>query len=205
VGEMNRLGIMVDVSHASDQVFWDVLELSTAPPIASHSSARAVHDHPRNLTDDMLRAIAALGGVVQVNTLGNYIAKLPQNPERQAALAAMGRELATGPGSPDEKLERFWEAMGDINARYPPTLATVSIVADHLDHLVEVMGIDYVGVGADFDGGGGVDGMIDVSEIPNLTHELLRRGYSEADLRKIWSENLLRVMTQVQALAIGGQ
>jgi membrane dipeptidase len=201
VGEMNRLGIMVDVSHASDQVFWDVLELSTAPPIASHSSARAVHDHPRNLTDDMLRAIAARGGVVQVNTLGSYIATLPQIPERQAALAAMGRQLTTGPGSPDEKMEQFWQAMGEINAKYPPPLATLAIVADHIDHMVDVMGIDHVGVGADFDGGGGVNGMIDVSEIGNLTHELLRRGYSEDDLRKIWSDNLLRVMAQVQGLA----
>jgi membrane dipeptidase len=201
VREANRLGMMVDVSHASDDVFWQVMELSSAPPIASHSSARAVYDHPRNLTDDMLRAIAERGGVVQVNSLGNYIADLPQSPERQAALGQMGRALAAEPGPPDAKLEKFWTTMGAINADYPPTLASLSDLADHVDHLVEVMGVDHVGVGADFDGGGGVAGMYDVSEIGNLTAELLRRGYSEDDLRKIWGENLLRVMTEVQALA----
>ena len=201
VRESNRLGIMVDVSHASDDVFWQVIELSSAPPIASHSSARAVYDHPRNLTDDMLRAIAERGGVVQVNSLSGYIADLPANPERAAAFGKIGRAVASVDGPPEAKMEAFWTAMSEINAQYPAPLAPLSVVANHLDHLVQVMGIDHVGVGADFDGGGGVEGMNDVSEIPNLTAELLRRGYSEEDLRKIWGENLLRVMAQVQAMA----
>jgi membrane dipeptidase len=205
VREMNRLGMMVDVSHAADAVFWEVMELSSAPPIASHSSARAVHDHPRNLSDDMLRAIAARGGVVQVNSLGRYIAPLPEIPERQTALADMGRRLAEGPGAPEERLEEFWQRLTELNAQYPPPLATVADFADHIDHIVGVVGVKYVGIGADFDGGGGVEGMRDVSEIANLTHELLRRGYSEEDLQKIWGENLLRVMTNVQAAAAAGR
>ena len=201
VREMNRAGIMVDVSHASDAAFWDMLELSTTPPMASHSSARGVYDHPRNMTDDMLKAIAERGGVVQVNTLGSYITKLVNSPERQAALDEMREELRAAQGPREAALDRFWLAMGAVNARYPPPLATLTDVADHIDHMVAVMGVDHVGVGADFDGGGGVQGMYDVSEIGNLTHELLRRGYSEADIAKIWGGNLLRVLTEVEAMA----
>jgi membrane dipeptidase len=202
VREMNRAGIMVDVSHASDATFWDMLEVSSTPPIASHSSARAVYDHPRNMTDDMLRAIARRGGVVQVNTLSSYIAELKNSPERQAALDEMRAELRAGAtASAGGAMERFWLAMGAVNARFPPPLATLADVADHIDHMVAVMGIDHVGVGADFDGGGGVSGMYDVSEIGNLTAELLNRGYSEADIGKIWSGNLLRVLAQVESEA----
>ncbi len=201
VAEMNRAGIMVDVSHASDEAFWDMLGVTSAPPIASHSSARAVYDHPRNLTDAMLKGIAERGGVVQVNTLSGYIAKLVNSPERQTALDEMREELRATQGSRSAAMERFWLAMGAINARYPPPLATLADVADHIDHMVEVMGIDHVGVGADFDGGGGVEGMFDVSEIGNLTYELMKRGYSERDIGKIWGGNLLRVLTEVEALA----
>jgi membrane dipeptidase len=203
VREMNRAGIMVDVSHASDEAFWDMLAVSTTPPIASHSSARAVYDHPRNLTDDMLKAIGQRGGVVQVNTLSGYIAKLTNSPERQTALDEMREELraASAQGSRNNAMERFWLSMGAVNARFPPPLANLSDVADHIDHMVAVMGIDHVGVGADFDGGGGVSGMYDVSEIGNLTEELLSRGYSEQDIAKIWGGNLLRVLGQVEAQA----
>ena len=202
VREMNRAGIMVDVSHASDATFWDMMEVSSTPPIASHSSARAVYDHPRNMTDDMLRAIARRGGVVQVNTLSSYIADLKNSPERQAALDEMRAELrADATASAGGAMERFWLAMGAVNARFPPPLATLADVADHIDHMVDVMGIDHVGVGADFDGGGGVSGMYDVSEIGNLTAELLKRGYSETDIAKIWGGNLLRVLDLVESQA----
>jgi membrane dipeptidase len=201
VREMNRAGIMVDVSHASDETFWDMVETSSAPVIASHSSARAIYDHPRNLTDEMLRAIAETGGVVQVNTLSDYLADLELSEGRRNAMAEMGRAMAAARKSGDDSMEAFWQALGRANAEFPPPLATVADVADHIDHMVAVMGIDHVGVGADFDGGGGVDGMYDASEIGNLTLELLRRGYSEEDLAKIWSGNLLRVMDEVQALA----
>jgi len=204
IREMNRAGIMVDVSHASDETFWDMVETSSAPVIASHSSARSIYDHPRNLTDDMLRAIADSGGVVQVNTLSDYLANLEPSEGRRAAMAEMGRAMAAARKSGDDSMEAFWQALGRANDEFPPPLATVADVADHIDHMVEIMGIDHVGVGADFDGGGGVEGMYDASEIGNLTLELLRRGYSEEELAKIWSGNLLRVMGEVQALAAGG-
>jgi membrane dipeptidase len=201
VAEMNRLGIMVDVSHVADSTFRDVMEVSTAPPIASHSSARAVHDHPRNLTDEQLRAIAERGGVVQVNTLSEYLVDLDVDPARTRAIGEMTRKLGVPTDSQAEWLDRFFTGMGQVNAQFPPPLATLSDVADHIDHMVKVMGIDHVGVGADFDGGGGVTGMNDVSEIPNLTVELQRRGYSDDDIAKIWGGNLLRVMAEVQAVA----
>jgi membrane dipeptidase len=201
IREMNRAGIMVDVSHASDETFWDMLETSAAPVIASHSSARAIYDHPRNLTDDMLRALAEKGGVAQVNTLSDYLADLVISEGRRKAMAEMGRAMAAAREAGDDSMEVFWQAVGRANVEFPPPLATVSDVADHIDHMVAIMGIDHVGVGADFDGGGGVEGMFDASEIGNLTFELLQRGYSEEDLGKIWSGNLLRVMSEVQALA----
>lgn len=201
VAEMNRVGIMVDVSHVADSTFWDILEVTTAPPIASHSSARAVYDHPRNLTDEQLRAVAERGGVVQVNTLSEYLTDLDVDPARTRAIAEMSRDLGAPTNSQREWLDRFFTGMGAVNAEYPPPLATLDDVADHIDHLVAVMGIDHVGVGADFDGGGGVAGMNDVSEMPNLTAVLLERGYTEGDLAKLWGGNLLRVMAQVQAQA----
>jgi membrane dipeptidase len=201
VREMNRAGIMVDVSHASDATFWDMLEASSAPIIATHSSARAIYDHPRNLSDEMLRAIAADGGVVQVNTLSDYLADLELSPERTRAMADMGRAMAAARESGEDAMEAFWTAMGKANSEHPPPLATLSDVVDHIDHMVQIMGIDHVGVGADFDGGGGVEGFYDAGEIGNLTLELLRRGYTETQIGKIWSGNLLRVMAQVQAAA----
>lgn len=194
VAEMNRLGIMIDISHASDDVVRDVLDVSSAPIIASHSSARAVYDHPRNLPDDLLRAIAAKGGVVQVNTLGGYLADLKNSPEREAALGELRKELAAlGRGAPGAR-EKFWRGLGRINTEHPPAKAALSDVLDHIDHLVAVMGIDHVGVGSDFDGGGGVTGFYHVGEIPNLTAGLVERGYDENEIGKIWSGNLLRVM-----------
>ena len=161
VAEMNRLGMMVDVSHISDAAVWDVLAITTAPIIASHSNARALYDHPRNLSDDLLNAIAENGGVVQVNLL--YLS--PNDPD-------------TG--------ER---------------ISTVSDVVDHIDHIVEVAGIEHVGIGSDFDGGGVVDGCEDVSKFEAITLELVKRGYNKNEIRKIWSENFMRVFREVEDVA----
>ncbi|MFH1160754.1 MAG: dipeptidase [bacterium] len=155
VREMNRLGMMIDVSHASDFSFYDILEVTKAPVIASHSCARALCDNPRNLDDEMLFALAENGGVIQMCILSDYVK------------------------TPD-----------------PRELATVSDVVDHIDHIVQVAGIDHVGIGTDFDGGGGVTGCYDVSEMGNITLELVRRGYSEEDIRKIWGGNLMRVLDE---------
>lgn len=154
VKEMNRIGLLIDLSHAGERTFYDVLEASSMPVVCTHSSCRALCDHPRNLTDEQLQAIAQKGGVVQVCMYSGFLRS---------------------------------EGM-----------TTVKDVADHIDHLVQIMGIDHVGIGSDFDGDGGVTGCNDASEMPFLTRELMLRGYNNADLQKIWGENFLRVLRQVQ-------
>ena len=201
VSEMNQLGMMVDISHTADETFWDALHLSKAPIIASHSGCFALYPHPRNMKDDMIRALAQAGGVIQINTYASYMADIPQDPQRLAALAAL-QQAHGDPDTLDAAGMAAWRmAYGEINKQFPPRLPPLSLVADHIDHAVAIAGIDHVGLGADFDGGGGVAGLYDASELPNLTAELLRRGYSRSDLRKFWGGNLLRVMGEAQRLA----
>jgi membrane dipeptidase len=199
VKEMNRLGIMVDISHVHDDLFWDVIALTKAPVIASHSSARALCDHARNMNDEMLKAVKKNGGVVQVCLLGNYIKTIPQNPEREAALRPLQEKLRAARRGElnEEESRKAWEEFQAINAKYPANRPTVQDAVDHIDHMVKVMGVDHIGIGSDFDGGGGLLGIDDVSEMPNLTKELLKRGYSENDIRKIWGGNLMRVFSDV--------
>ena len=183
VRRMNALGMMVDVSHTSARTVRDVLALSQAPVIASHSGARAVSDHPRNLTDEQLRAIAAGGGVVQVYFVPGFLHPEAFDPEgdqvaedlwhrkmEHYAHHAIGEEPAV-----DEAFEQDFRA---LVAAHPPPPASVADVADHIDHIVRVAGIDHVGIGSDFDGGGRLTDCQDVAELPRLTAELLRRGYS---------------------------
>lgn len=197
VAEMNRLGMMIDVSHISDKAFFDVIEFSSYPVIASHSSARAVCDHPRNLSDDMLTALAENGGVIQVCLLSSYVKEMPPNPQRDSALAVVREKYRNFVDLTDEEMDQARRAWRQTNRDFPPNLATVSDFVDHIDHIVSVAGIDYVGIGSDFDGGGGLEDCYDVSQLPNITIELVRRGYSEDEIRKIWGENFLRVMRQV--------
>ncbi|MCX6282425.1 MAG: dipeptidase [Bacteroidetes bacterium] len=195
VKEMNRLGMMIDVSHISDKSFYDVVHLSSLPVIASHSCSRALCDNPRNLSDQMLMALAANGGVVQMCILSAYVKPDP-NPARDSAHAALRRKYHDFNNlSKDEKkaAHKDWQAIDD---QYPPKLATVSDVVDHIDHMVKVAGIDHVGIGTDFDGGGGVTGCDDVSKMGNITLELVKRGYTKAQIKKIWGGNLMRVMQQ---------
>lgn len=198
VQEMNRLGMMVDVSHISDKAFYDVLEVSKAPVIASHSCARAICDNPRNLTDDMLRALAKNGGVVQMCILSEYVKKGEPNPARDSAYRALRTKWNNFRGLTPEKEKQATTEWYELEEKYPVKLATVADVVDHIDHMVKVMGIDHVGIGTDFDGGGGVDGCRDASQMYHITMELLRRGYSEKDIRKIWGENFLRVFREVE-------
>lgn len=193
--EMNRLGILIDVSHVADSTFYDVLALSKAPVIASHSNARALCNFPRNMTDDMIRAIAAKGGVVQVNFVSDYL-RQPSEAFRAAKtkirMARVGKVMTP-------ELETRLQAQSDSLAKvFAPERASLSDIANHIDHIVKIAGINHVGIGSDFDGGGGVNGLEDVSEIENLTAELMRRGYSEKDMAKIWSGNLLRVLGQAK-------
>ncbi len=200
VAEMNRLGMMIDISHVSDQTIRDVLELSTAPVIASHSSVRALCDNPRNLSDELLKKLAAKGGVIQICLLSDYVKDIPRDERRSAAEKGMRekfRNYEKMPAAEREKLEQEWE---ELDRKYPVKLAGIADLVDHVDHVVKLVGVDYVGFGSDFDGGGGLADCRDVSDFPKITLELLRRGYSESDIAKIWGGNLLRVMSAVEAL-----
>jgi membrane dipeptidase len=199
VAEMNRLGIMVDVSHISDKSFYDVIKVTKAPVIASHSSCRALCENPRNMTDDMLLALKENGGVIQICILSNYV-KVPEpNPGLDAKLKEVTDKYGDYRSLPADVQKKMREEYRAVQQKYQK-LATVTDVVDHIDHVVQVIGIDHVGIGTDFDGGGGVDGCKTVSEMKNITIELLRRGYKKSDIEKIWSGNIMRVFREVESM-----
>ena len=209
VAECNRLGMMIDVSHSSDRSLAEILELTQAPVIASHSCARALCDHPRNLSDDMLRAVAENGGVIQICFVSGFLKKQKSNPEREKAMADLREKYGSFRDIKDEDVRRkVREEYEALYEKYPGDRAEVRDIVDHVDHVVRLIGVDHVGFGTDFDGGGGVEGCDDVSDMPRLTEELLRRGYSEEDIRKIWGGNIMRVFSEVirtaQSLQAGG-
>ncbi|MGF0239401.1 dipeptidase [Rhodococcus sp. IEGM1300] len=198
VGEANRLGILLDVSHASDQVFDQVLELSTAPIIASHSSSRAITAHPRNLDDQRLRRLAAKGGVVQVNSFPSDLINRVPDPERDKALGPLYREFRLAASMNPAQVADLAARIREVESRYPQVQASLDDFMKHLLHILQVVGPDHVGIGADWDGGGGVQGLSDVAQLPRITERLLAAGYSESDLAKIWGANLLRVLSEAQ-------
>ena len=198
VAECNRLGIMVDVSHVSEESFFDIVETTKAPIIASHSSVRALCDHPRNLTDEQLKTLAKNGGVTQICFVSSFVKEQPPNPERDAALEVLREKYGSRRNIQDEAAKaKVMEEYQEIYEKYPDERTTLQELVDHIDHVVELIGVDHVGIGTDFDGGGGVEGCNDVSEMPNITEELLKRGYSEEDIRKIWGGNIMRVFSRV--------
>lgn len=199
VKRMNELGIIVDVSHASDSTFYDVLHLSTTPVIASHSCARAICDNPRNLDDDMLKALAENGGVVQMCILSDYVKEMEQSPIRDSAITAFRERHSDWANYTPEQRSHGIREWYQLDVDFPPNLANVQDVVDHIDHMVKVAGIDHVGIGTDFDGGGGVEGCFDASELSNITLELVKRGYSEEEIRKIWGGNFMRVFREVES------
>tara|TARA_B100001063_G_C16756078_1_gene553219 strand:- start:1025 stop:2266 length:1242 start_codon:yes stop_codon:yes gene_type:complete len=201
VKEMNRLGIMVDVSHGNDSLFYDTISYSKAPIIASHSNARAVTNHNRNMSDEMLKLIAKNGGVVQLTMLSDYLYDVKPNTERDSAIAILQSKMKSITLMTREEQNQARKAFQEINLKYPSDLATLKHVGDHIDHIVKVAGIDHVGIGCDFDGGGGIDGVFDASEVMNITIELVRRGYNEEDIKKIWGGNLIRVFKEVQSVS----
>jgi len=198
VQEMNRIGMIVDISHVSDKSFYDVLEVSSVPVTASHSCARAVCDNPRNLSDEMLLALAQKSGVIQVAIYTEYVKTPEPDPEREAAEKALDEKYPNYDQMTEEEKKPILEEHYALREKYPLKLATVSDFVDHIDHIVKLVGIDHVGIGTDFDGGGELDGLKDVSQMPNITKELLKRGYSKKDIQKIWSGNFLRVFREVE-------
>ncbi len=202
VDKMNKKGMIIDVSHISDQAFYDVIKQSKAPIIASHSNARALCDNPRNLSDDMLQKLDENGGVIQICFLTDYIKKMAPNPKRDSALNALRDKYNGFKDLTEEeraKARKEWHA---VNKEYPKKLASVEDMVDHIDYVVEKIGIDHVGIGTDFDGGARLKNCRDVSQMPNVTKELVERGYTEKELKKIWGGNFLRVFREVQN--IGG-
>ena len=201
VAACNRAGMLVDISHASEKSFFDVLAASRAPIFASHSSARAVCDNPRNLSDDQLRALARRDGVIQICFLSAYVKKPDPNPERDKALQALQAKYGNLREMKDEALrQKAMAEREEINRLYPESRATVADLVDHIDHVRKVIGIDYVGLGTDFDGGGGVIGCDDVSGMIHVTEELLRRGYTDREIEKVWGANFMRVFRKAMAL-----
>jgi membrane dipeptidase len=203
--EMNRLGMMVDVSHVADKTFWDTIAIAKAPVIASHSSTRALTNHPRNMTDDMLRAVAKNRGVVQVNFYSGFVdenyrkAYEAKRKDAEAAVKAFidARKAAGKPVtySDYEPIQREWAA----KIPRPPLKSLI----DHIDHIAQVAGVDHVGLGSDFDGVSGAtpQGIDSAADLPRITQALLDRGYSEDDIRKILGENTLRVFTEVERIS----
>ena len=201
VAEANRLGIILDASHASDDVFDQMLALSAAPIILSHSGARAVFDHKRNIDDARIQKLAAAGGVIQINSYSDYLVVTPPNPPREAALRALGDKYGPFRTLAGEKLKSYLAERHAVEARYPVPKGTIDDLMAHLVHVLKLVGSDHVGIGLDWDGGGGVTGMMDVAGLPEISKRLIAAGYSEADLAKIWSGNALRVMRAVEAKA----
>ncbi len=203
VAEMNRLGIVIDVSHVSDESFYDVINVSKVPVVASHSCARVFSSASRNMTDDMLERLAENGGVIQLCLLSYFIKQdVPQDPKRIEALSAL-EEKYSNDNLSEEDIEKRRTERALIDNNYPQIRATVADAVDHIDHIVNLIGIDHVGIASDFDGGGGLEDCKDATEMGNVTKELLTRGYTEEQIRKIWAGNFMRVMQKVQDYAQG--
>jgi membrane dipeptidase len=223
VAEANRAGVMLDVSHPSKKSMMQTLELTRAPIIASHSGVRAICDHSRNLDDEQLKALARNGGVAQLVAFASYVKCDPKADgeraaRRTAALEALWKEYGIavpaggGPGAmraaraqadslPEPRRGEYAARERELQQRFAGPAATVKDFVDHVDHAVKLIGVDHVGISSDFDGGGGVDGWRSAEETLNVTRELVRRGYTEPQIAKIWGGNLLRVLDRVQAVA----
>ena len=221
IAEMNRLGIMIDISHPSRDSIMQTIEVSRAPVIASHSSARTLTNHTRNLDDEMLFALKENGGVVQTVAFSSYVSEARRSfieqgrtRLRRGVAEQLGYEMldpsAVNQLSEAER-EEYDILMSDIDARIAPRVrtevtalappATVSDLVDHIDYLVNLIGLEHVGISSDFDGGGGIEGWNDASESLNVTLELVRRGYTEVEIEMLWSGNLLRVLDAVQRVS----
>ncbi len=204
VREMNRQGMMVDISHVSDKTFYDALEVSKAPLIASHSSCRAICSHPRDMTDDMIKALAAKGGVIQINYEKSFIDEAYRQASEKVSggVVAMFDQLKKQCGEDEECLgKKMNEMEKQATAEGKLPHVTWDRIVDHIDHAVKLAGADHVGLGSDFDGATMPEGMEDCTHLPKITEALMRKGYSDDDIRKILGGNLLRVMEQAEKIS----
>ncbi len=201
VRHANDLGIVIDPSHASDDALDQMLDLSRAPLILSHTGVKAIYDHPRNIPDSLLRKLADKGGVIQLNAFSGYMVETPRNPDRIAALAALTETYGPQRDVKTEQREAYLAQRAAILAKYPVPRANMDDLMKHILHVVETVGIDHVGISGDFDGGGGIEGFEDVTAFPALTERLVAAGFTQDDLDKFWGGNVLRAMEQVQAAA----
>lgn len=195
VREANRLGLVLDGSHAADSVVRDMMALSTTPIILSHTGATAIYDHPRNIGDELLLELAENGGVIQMNIFGGYLEQLVPSPERQAALDALAEEYGSNPAEMDDATRAAWfVARQELNADFPAPRSTYEKFMEHTYHVLDLIGPEHVGISGDWDGGGGVDGMSDVSMLQKITRDLLDAGYTREDVAKIWGGNMMRLV-----------
>ncbi|PYT76456.1 MAG: membrane dipeptidase [Acidobacteria bacterium] len=204
VREMNRQGIMVDISHVSDKTFYDALEVSKAPLIASHSSCRALCNHPRDMSDDMIKALAAKGGVIQVNYERSFIDQAYKDAydKLSGGIVAGFEAIAKSCGDDQECLQhKMTDANKQLTAEGKLPHVSWEKIIDHIDHVVKLVGPDHVGLGSDFDGATMPEGMEDCSKLPKITEALMRKGYKDEDIRKILGGNLLRVMEQTEKVS----
>jgi membrane dipeptidase len=194
VREANRLGLVLDGSHASDATVRDMMALSTTPIMLSHTGAKDVYEHPRNIDDQLLLELADNGGVIQMNIFGGYLEALEPSEARVAAIAALDEKYGTNTREMDADTLAAWNAeRAEINENFPRPRSTYEKFMEHTYHVLDLIGPDHVGISGDWDGGGGVDGMSDASMLPRITADLLAAGYTEADLAKIWSGNMIRL------------
>ncbi|MEO1322817.1 MAG: membrane dipeptidase [Pseudomonadota bacterium] len=200
VREANRLGLLLDGSHAADSTVRDMMALSTTPIILSHTGAKAVYGHPRNIDDDLLLELAENGGVIQMNIFGGYLEEMVPSPEREAAMDAFVAEFGTSTAGMDEATLAAWvEARRALNEEFPAPRSTYEKFMEHTYHVLDLIGPDHVGISGDWDGGGGVDGMSDVSMLQKITRDLLAAGYTEADVANIWGGNMMRLIAAAEA------
>jgi membrane dipeptidase len=199
VAEANRLGLIIDLSHASNAVFDQVIDLSKTPIVLSHTSSAELNAHPRNIDDARLRKLAANGGVIQVNSVNQFLIKVAANEERDAEVDRFFDIIEDGAHLTPEKRKQAIQRYHEMERKYPIPQATFDDYMKHMLHILKVAGPEHVGLGADWDGGGGVSGMKDVSSLPKITERLLREGYSEAQIKGVLGGNLLRVLRAVEA------
>ena len=201
VKKANELGIILDGSHAHDDLLEDMIELSKTPVILSHSGTKTIYDHPRNVDDSLLKKLVESGGVIHVNAYSSYLKELPQDPQRGKAYGELFRQMGNIAQMSEAEIAALKAKRKQIDMEHPAVRATFEDYMEHFLHILEVAGPKHTGVGADWDGGGGVETMMDVAALPKITERLLAEGYTEEDLADIWGNNVLRLLQQAKDYA----